>query len=286
MQHYKLHEKMRQQYGAEQNQTNQYIINRARAALYILKQCDSEQQRKEYRVALTVLAPEQVAERDNSGMSRKVAEALGVNRSRALFTESVAERAEIDKLAKQHTTELQVGDSVVCRHTVPGGTSKLAALGPKGKCTVEHNMDGRVFTSEFKSMRSGSGGDRVRRPPIHFSPAGRKKRKDAVPEHTQAKILEHCELECPTSPCMKDRVRKLLGTGMYIVANCMILYTTLAVLFGSFQAYCPELFTLGLSGALSYKQYCKELPWQLRRVKRESCLCKPCENFGLYISFF
>ena len=79
---------------------------------------------------------------------------------------------------------------------------------------------------------------------------------------------------------MRDRVRKRVGTGMYIVLNCMILYCTVASLFGSFQAYCPELFAAGL--ALSFKQYCKELPWNLRRVKRESCLCKACENFGLY----
>ena len=101
-----------------------------------------------------------------------------------------------------------------------------------------------------------------------------------MPESTRKRIHEHCEHECPTSPCAKDRVCKRLGTGMYIVTNCMILYCTLATLFGSFQAYCPELFAAGL--ALSFKQYCKELPWNLRRVKRESCLCKPCEQFGLY----
>ena len=156
--------------------------------------------------------------------------------------------------------------------------NRMLAVGASGCYTVQVDVDGRVFDCIFDSM--GKKGGRVRRPPIEFSPPARKKRKDAVSEHVRSKIGEHCEQECPTSPCAKDRVRKRVGTGMYIVANCMILYCTLALLFGSFQAYSPELFAAGL--ALSFKQYCKELSWNLRRVKRESCLCKPCENFGLY----
>ena len=44
----------------EEPLTNKCIVSRARAALDILKQCDSEQQRREYRIVLTALMPEGV----------------------------------------------------------------------------------------------------------------------------------------------------------------------------------------------------------------------------------
>ena len=276
--HFQLEEQLRERLTDERASTNQYIVGRIGDALSIAKRCASEQQRREYRVILTAVAPELAAQRDKSGMSRKVAAALGVYRKGAPFRDAVAKRDEIDKLDVQYDKPLKIGDQVRCRH----GTGKLTAMpaGLGGKCTVQVEVDGRVFDSKFDSMGSGKGGGRVHRPAIEFGPESRKKRKDAVPEAVKNKTAEHCSIECPTSPCMKDRVRKRVGTGMYIVLNCMILYCTVASLFGSFQAYCPELFAAGL--ALSYKQYCKELPWNLRRVARESCLCKSCENFGLY----
>jgi Skp family chaperone for outer membrane proteins len=44
--------------GAELDQTNQYIVDRARASLTVLKQCRTEEQRQHYRVVLTALAPD------------------------------------------------------------------------------------------------------------------------------------------------------------------------------------------------------------------------------------
>ena len=112
----------------EEQVTNKCIVFRARDALQILKECDSEEQRREYRIVLTALLPELKKKGDPTGMQAKVAPALGVNRNRATFRESVARRAEIDKLAVAHAKELKVGDAVVCKRTPPGATTTLTAL--------------------------------------------------------------------------------------------------------------------------------------------------------------
>ena len=72
-------------------------------------------------------------------MQAKVATALGVNRNRATFRESVVRRAEIDKLAAAHLKELKVGDAVVCKHTPPGGTSTLTAM-PEGAVHLQYHL--------------------------------------------------------------------------------------------------------------------------------------------------
>ena len=97
---------------------------RRTSALQILKGCASEQQRRDYRVVLTALSPELKAQGEKTGMQTKVAAALGVNRNRAPFRDSVARRAEIDKAAKQCLAQLKIGDEVKCRH----GSGKLTAM--------------------------------------------------------------------------------------------------------------------------------------------------------------
>ena len=63
-----------------QAETDAYIIERVKAALYVLKNCESETARIEYGILLAALAPERLAMRDPKGMIRKVAERLGVQR--------------------------------------------------------------------------------------------------------------------------------------------------------------------------------------------------------------
>ena len=102
--------------GAQLDETNQYIVNRAKNSLQILKQCRTEEQRQHFRIVLTALAPTKADARDNAGIGRRVAEALDVNRNRATFRDSVGVRAEIDQAATVMNKPLIVGDSVVCRH--------------------------------------------------------------------------------------------------------------------------------------------------------------------------
>ena len=56
----------------------------------------TEQCRQQYRTGLIMVAPEWVAERDRTGMGRKVFERLQVGRDGAPATDSVWQRAEID----------------------------------------------------------------------------------------------------------------------------------------------------------------------------------------------
>ena len=53
-----LHDALRNELYAEHVKTDAYIVDRAREALQVLKQCGSEEQRQHYRVGLTILAPQ------------------------------------------------------------------------------------------------------------------------------------------------------------------------------------------------------------------------------------
>ena len=170
--------------GAELDETNQYIVDRANAALQILKQCQTEEQRQHYRVVLTALAPKKVEER-HGGMGRRVTYALGVNRNRAPFKDSVDKRAETDAGVAHMGDSILVGDTVVCRH----GIGKLVECsGPADPCSIEIQIDDVVHTSEFVRMDNGEGGGRVRRVPISFSHPKRKTRKDEMPSHLKEKV--------------------------------------------------------------------------------------------------
>ena len=60
-----------------QAEIDAYIIERVRAALYVLKHCQSEAARIEYGILLAALAPVRLNTRDPKGMIRKVAERHG-----------------------------------------------------------------------------------------------------------------------------------------------------------------------------------------------------------------
>ena len=66
--------------GCHDSKTDKYIVDRLRDSLQILKQTKSEQQRQEYRIVLTVVAPEKVAER-GQGMGREYKDRLNVSAS-------------------------------------------------------------------------------------------------------------------------------------------------------------------------------------------------------------
>lgn len=63
--------------GLRANETDKYIVDRLRDALQILKRTDGEQQRLEYRIVLTAIAPHKVGARQN-GMGREYEDRLKV----------------------------------------------------------------------------------------------------------------------------------------------------------------------------------------------------------------
>ena len=108
-----LHDALRNELYAEHVKTDAYIVDRAREALQVLKQCGSEEQRQHYRVGLTILAPQAAQFGDRHGMASKVAERLKIKRTGAPFRDSVAVRADIDAAGAKMQEPLAVGKVVV-----------------------------------------------------------------------------------------------------------------------------------------------------------------------------
>jgi hypothetical protein len=95
-------------------------------------------------------------------------------------------------------------------------------------------------------------------------------------------VKKHFETECATSPCAKDQVRMRLGTGMYLVAQALIMMGTLWALYTSLQLSYPAMFPTGAAAALSFTTFKSLKPWNLQQSKQKTCECKCCENFGGY----
>ena len=106
---------------ADQRSIDSYIVDRAEAALQVLKkQHHVEEVRQQYRVALTVLAPTLDKAGCQDAMQKKVAARLGVDRNGAPFRDAVAKRHDIDKMvcAREQCAGFQVGERVLCKHGV------------------------------------------------------------------------------------------------------------------------------------------------------------------------
>ena len=179
--------------GAATESIAGYIVQRARAALQELKQCQSEGQRQQYRTILTALAPE-------DGKAAPVAAALGVGRQKQPFLDAIAKRAEIGRQIKANKKRLQVGDEVLCRH----GKGKVVELDSDYEsedentahpCTVELNIDGNTFISKFSRTGSGKGGARLHRVPISFAHGSRSTREDATSAEVE-QLVSGCNRRC------------------------------------------------------------------------------------------
>ncbi len=89
--------------------------------------------------------------------------------------------------------------------------------------------------------------------------------------------------ECATSPCAKDKMRKRLGPKNYIEAQAMYQLDTFDAMYLEFKNQNQELFKpVREADAISLSKFKSLAPWNLKPCKQETCLCKACENFGLY----
>lgn len=183
---YNLEDAVAAHLGASTESTAQYIVKRARAALAELKHCRSESQRQQYRLVLTVLAPE-------VGMAASVALALGVGRQCKPLLDSIALRDEIDMKIEASKKRLEVGDEVLCRH----GKGALVEVDSDydnededcaHPCAVEIEVDGHKQVSKFKRSGRGKGGARLHRIPISFAHGPRKVREDATSANVKKKV--------------------------------------------------------------------------------------------------
>jgi hypothetical protein len=167
-----LEEQVAADLGRERCETNDYIVNRARSALQALKKCRVEEERQQYRLVLTALAPV-----DNTGMGRRTAEALGINRNGKPFTDAIQKRAVIDAAILKKAMPLAVGDDVVCRH---GVGQLIKFTGPDQPCAVTIGVGEFKHTSEFSTAGRGPSGRRLRRTPISFAHDRRSRRSDVL----------------------------------------------------------------------------------------------------------
>jgi hypothetical protein len=233
-------------------------------------------------VLLTAAAPDDPqaagkATHDPTSWFSKFAAALGINRKSVPYRESITKRAEIDAAASKMDQPIAVGDQVSCKHGI-GTLTKYN--GKHSPCEVQI-MNGDIeHLSAFDHPGKGSGGGRVRHAPISFSHESRKTRKDRITKHTETQVQKHYESHCAVSPCAKDKMRRRVGVMSWITLPMLILLTTMAALYSSFETAHPALFVD--DRGLSYAAFKRLRPWNMRKAKHQSCLCQTCENFGCY----
>ena len=173
--------------GLQQNETHNYILSQLKSALACLKECHTEEQRQQYRLAVTLVAPN-----FDDRMQERVADALELNRNRATFRDSVTKRTEINKQIQIKDTPLRIGDTVLCRH----GQGTLIDYTPEcketnradGACCVRITHKGYSFDQKFPSSTKGNGGARLQRLPISFAHDERLRRVDAVNDELLKKV--------------------------------------------------------------------------------------------------
>mmetsp|Transcript_38778 Transcript_38778/g.95860 ORF Transcript_38778/g.95860 Transcript_38778/m.95860 type:complete len:983 (+) Transcript_38778:493-3441(+) len=117
----------------------------------------------------------------------------------------------------------------------------------------------------------------LRRPPVRLAPSARAERKDKLSAADVAKVHAFFYANGAVSPCTRDRVRRRVGPNLWQVAQALVAMQTMDALFSQFQT---ENVLCGT--ALSYSSFKKLAPWNLRRVKRETCLCRTCELYKCY----
>ena len=257
--------------------TKYHIIERIQAAIVILKECRCERDRQFYHALLTACAPVPVAFGCRSGWQRAIAELLGVNRQNATFVAAMQRRKEIDDAEASRVRSFRVGDDVITRHG-PGKPTELPINTSGGDmgCTVELEHASHTYAK----VGRGKGGAYLRRAPgPSFGAAKIEQRTDAHGDEEKRDVHTHFQDTCPTSPYARDQMRLRLGPLQFESRAAMIMVNTMKSIYASFK----EKFS---HSTISYSSFKRLKPWNLKRVKRETCLCKCCFNFSGYFKAF
>ena len=193
-----LRERVAAELKVELDKTNAQVTSSINGAVQILKGCECEEQRQQYRIVMTAAAPPLVKKGDSSGLQSEVADAIGVNRKSIPYMECVQKRNKINAAAAAQKKPITVGDTVCCKH----GTGTLVEYGgPDKPCAVKICVDGSEHISHFdhakKSTKKCTGGGSIRHAPISFAHDGRKARKDRLPDYVKKQV--------PFNLCCVDR---------------------------------------------------------------------------------
>ena len=215
-------------------ETDTYIVDRLVAALDVLKGCQTEQQRRDFRLALALVAPTRVASGDHEGMARRVSARLRVQRGKRskkrgerpyAFEAAMSSRADFDQQAarfhvaagplrqgQQHALvgePLQPGERVLTQNN---GEAELARFTGNGGCVLVFRAGDTFKEVEFKGCYGkGKGSAGLRRIPPSLSAPPRKASSAAISDATRLAILEHVRSIAPTSPHTRDVMRRHVG---------------------------------------------------------------------------
>ena len=281
---------MRLPVGAGTSAVDTFIVERFKVALHALKPCNTAEQRRQYHILLLAVAPPLVKQGNKHGMINKVALRLEVPYGHRwakgtkvdtpyAFTSAVQGRAtfQVELVAAFKPKEdLLPGDAVLCRGQIARLTSYDAAT---GECSVTFFVeDAGIEKTVNYASRFGNDpkSARLQRPPVLLLPPPRKERSDKLSQEVKGHVLTIYETSCPTSPHQRDRLRRLLASFCWEEKQAMIQSDTLKNLFDAFIKEYPD-------DKLGFTMFKMLKPWNLKKAYRETCLCRMCELFRLYV---
>lgn len=260
--------------------TQSYICERLAAAIDSIKPCRTEAQRLEYSIILAAVMP-----REEDGMLDATAQELnfkyGKRRGREYAaTKAMSRRKVFDAVSKKLDTEthpLRPGETVLCQ----GQIAQLVTLEASGKCSVLFQSAEGGLTQhvdyEWYGHRKGVRSARLQRPPPLLQALPRQVRKDVVSAEVKGQVQEVYEISCPVSPHQRDSMKRRIGPHLYQEAHALIRMQTFDELYAVFKQMNPN-------AKLSKSKFKRLAPWNLKKAHRETCLCRCCELFKLYLS--
>lgn len=267
--------------------TDTYMVDRARAFIQASKGCSTAEQHRQFLIALSIFAPPRAEVNDQHGMANRVAKRLGVTpgrrtkragekrgRQRA-FDRAIDLRAKFDeRLAELYVPMQMVGEEVLCR----GQLGKLSKYDEAtGRCEITFSYDGVEKAVPFASrFGKEKGSARLQRPPALLLPPPRERTKDAISAETREHVQSIYELTCATSPYQKDERKRRLARHVYQTKQALVQMLPLDDIYRIFQKTYPL-------DKLSMESFRLLKPWNVIKAYRETCLCRCCELFRLYV---
>lgn len=266
-----------------------YVCKRIAEAIHVMKQCRTEAQRLEYGVLLAAVMPRaddhmldatasllgfRYGSRRGSkgGKQREFAATKAMERRQAF--DSRADRLQIPAHPPLAGEPLRLGEDVLC-HGVPG---ELVELQEGGKCAVLFRSGGETQRVDYdQPLGKGKGSARLQRPPPLLQPPPRTTRSDVVSADVQLAVHDLFETVCPVSPHQRDGMKRRLSPHVVQEAPARILNHTYDELYAMFQQDYAHI-------KLSKTKFKKLAPWNLKKAYRETCLCRCCELFKLYLT--
>lgn len=265
-----------QQRSSRDVETALVIADNVRTALQVTKGCATEQQRQEYLIGLAYCAPPRCSERDRSGMIRRVAEFLGVQRGKRAakrggrpyaFDRAIRIRSKFDEAASkrfaprlQGENQFSVGETVLTSN----GKAELTKLTESGGCVVTYRVGSSYSAQEYQSCCGKQPGSaRLQAVPPSLMPEPLAKSGLATSDATKKAVLDHAYTYCKVSPHQRDVAKRRRGPFVVEEKEGLILEDVRQAMHADFEKKHPS--TLKYS---KWKEVLKEVAWNIKKVRR------------------